>query len=99
MATISASRSVRSVNPKSDSTCSPVIGVLSPWEKNAIIWSSRLWASRMPPSAARAIAPIALSLIFTCSESQISRSRSVISRVGIGSRSNRWQREMIVGRT
>ena len=71
----------------------------SPCEKKAIIWSSSDWASRIPPSAARAMALIAPSLIPTFSVSQMSFSRSAISRVGIGSRSNRWQREMIVGST
>ena len=88
MAETSASRSARSVSPKSDNTCSPEISVPPP-EKNAIIWSNSDWASRIPPSAARAIASTAASETATFSASAIKRSRSAINRVGIGSRSKR----------
>ena len=65
----------------------------------AMIWSSADSASRMPPSAPRAMASIASSSIETPSASQILRSWPQMSVCEILRRSKRWQRERIVPRT
>ena len=62
-------------------------------------WSRDESASRMPPSAPRAIARSASSVASTFSFAQTSFSRATMSWVWMRLRSKRWQREMMVAST
>ena len=62
-------------------------------------WSSRLSPSRIEPAAARATRNSASSSALTFSASQIFFRWSVICRVEMSRKSNRWQRERMVAGT
>ena len=66
---------------------------------NETSWSREESASRMPPSAPRAIARSASSSASMPSFSQTCLSLDTMSFVCMRLKSKRWQREMIVGRT
>ena len=82
------------VNPKIFCTFSSVI--VSP--QKATSWSSIDCASRMPPSAPLAMDQAAVSSRVTFSAWAICCNCRAMVSAGIGRRSKRWHREMMVGR-
>ena len=85
----------REASPNMERTSASTIRV----PQKLINWSSVDCASRIPPSAPRAMACRAASSSSTCSWRAILPRCSTISGVGIRRRSNRWQRLRMVGRT
>jgi hypothetical protein len=62
----------------------------------AMTWSRRVWASRIDPSASRAMANRLRSEISKLSDFAMRFSRSTISEVAMRRRSYRWQRDTTV---
>ncbi|OPZ26084.1 MAG: hypothetical protein BWZ02_02190 [Lentisphaerae bacterium ADurb.BinA184] len=97
---VSASSPAEARPKTSITSVSPIGRPASPTApQKEMIWSKMDCPSRMPPSAARAIATSAPSSMAILSAAAISRSRPAISFTDRRLRSKRWQRETMVGST